>query len=92
MYAYLSGIAQGDKKVLSHYQCVMMGNTINLFFLQDVGSIQTFLLAVYNIEAGEEAQSPKSHSFRVPNIAQPSIYHEVNTNARLDSPRILTLI
>jgi len=56
MYAYLSGIAQGDKK--------------------DVGSIQTFLLAVYNIEAGEEAQSPKSHSFRVPNIAQPSIYHE----------------
>jgi len=56
MYAYLSGIAQGDK--------------------QDVGSIQTFLLAVYNIEAGEEPQNPKSHSFRVPNIAQPSLYHE----------------
>lgn len=56
MYAYMSGIAQGDKK--------------------DVGSIQTFLLAVYNIEAGEEPQNPKSHSFRVPNIAQPSLYHE----------------
>jgi len=56
MYAYLSGIAQGDKK--------------------DVGSIQTFLLAVYNIEAGDEPQNPKSHSFRVPNIAQPSLYHE----------------
>nr|CAG4642361.1 EOG090X02H3 [Evadne anonyx] len=58
MYAYLSGIAQGDKK--------------------DVSSIQTFLLAVYNIEACEEPQNPKSHSFRFPNPAQPSLYHEVN--------------
>ncbi len=44
---------------------------------QDAGSMQTFLLAIYNLEAGGEAQSPKTHSFRVPNIAQPSIYHDV---------------
>nr|CAG4649999.1 EOG090X02H3 [Sida crystallina] len=56
LFAYLNGIAQGDKKL--------------------VGCIQTLLLAIYNLEAGEEAQIPKTHSFRVPNLAQPSIYHE----------------
>ena len=42
--------------------------------------MQTLLLAIYNLEAGEEAQNPKTHSFRIPNIAQPSIYHDVNIN------------
>ena len=40
--------------------------------------MQTLLLAIYNLEAGEEAQTPKTHSFRIPNIAQPSIYHDVS--------------
>lgn len=42
--------------------------------------MQTLLLAIYNLEAGEEAQNPKIHSFRIPNIAQPSIYHDVHIN------------
>nr|SVE76266.1 EOG090X02H3 [Daphnia longispina] len=48
---------------------------------KDAGSMQTFLLAIYNLEAGGEAQSPKTHSFRVPNIAQPSIYHDTSAIA-----------
>nr|CAG4637653.1 EOG090X02H3 [Chydorus sphaericus] len=48
---------------------------------KDVGSIQTLLLALYNLEAGGEAQSPKVHSFRVPNIAQPSVYHDTSALA-----------
>jgi hypothetical protein len=39
--------------------------------------MQTLLLAIYNLEAGAEAQNPKVYSFRIPNIAQPSIYHDV---------------
>ena len=42
--------------------------------------MQTLLLAIYNLEAGEEAQNPQTQSFRIPNIAQPSIYHDVNIN------------
>lgn len=41
-----------------------------------VGCIQTLLLAIYNLEAGEEPLKPKTQSFRVANLAQPSIYHE----------------
>nr|SVE86632.1 EOG090X02H3 [Daphnia similis]SVE87259.1 EOG090X02H3 [Daphnia similis] len=48
---------------------------------KDAGSMQTFLLAIYNLEAGGEAQNPKTHSFRIPNIAQPSIYHDTSAIA-----------
>nr|SVE76886.1 EOG090X02H3 [Daphnia lumholtzi]SVE77482.1 EOG090X02H3 [Daphnia lumholtzi]SVE78112.1 EOG090X02H3 [Daphnia lumholtzi]SVE78740.1 EOG090X02H3 [Daphnia lumholtzi] len=48
---------------------------------KDAGSIQTFLLAIYNLEAGGEAQNPKTQSFRIPNIAQPSIYHDTSAIA-----------
>nr|SVE75634.1 EOG090X02H3 [Daphnia hispanica] len=48
---------------------------------KDAGSMQTFLLAIYNLEAGGEAQNPKTHSFRIPNIAQPSIFHDTSAIA-----------
>nr|CAG4636839.1 EOG090X02H3 [Ceriodaphnia reticulata]SVE72816.1 EOG090X02H3 [Ceriodaphnia reticulata] len=48
---------------------------------KDAGSMQTLLLAIYNLEAGEEAQNPKTHSFRIPNIAQPSVYHDTSAIA-----------
>lgn len=49
---------------------------------KDVGSVQTLLVALYNLEAGgPEAQSPRTHSFRVPNVAQPSIYHDTSALA-----------
>nr|SVE73435.1 EOG090X02H3 [Daphnia atkinsoni] len=48
---------------------------------KDAGSMQTFLLAIYNLEAGGEAQNPKTHSFRIPNIAQPSVYHDTSAIA-----------
>nr|CAG4641523.1 EOG090X02H3 [Eurycercus lamellatus] len=48
---------------------------------KDAGCLQTLLLAVYNLEAGGEAQNPKTHSFRVPNIAQPSLYHDTSALA-----------
>nr|SVE70302.1 EOG090X02H3 [Daphnia similis]SVE70926.1 EOG090X02H3 [Daphnia similis]SVE71557.1 EOG090X02H3 [Daphnia similis]SVE72190.1 EOG090X02H3 [Daphnia similis] len=48
---------------------------------KNAGSMQTFLLAIYNLEAGGEAQNPKTHSFRIPNIAQPSIYHDTSAIA-----------
>nr|CAG4647730.1 EOG090X02H3 [Moina brachiata]SVE92893.1 EOG090X02H3 [Moina brachiata] len=48
---------------------------------KDVGSMQTLLLALYNLEAGSEAQNPKTQSFRIPNIAQPSIFHDTSALA-----------
>nr|CAG4640691.1 EOG090X02H3 [Eulimnadia texana] len=41
-----------------------------------VSSIGTLLLGIYNLEAGEEADRVKTSAFRLPTLAQPSIYHE----------------
>lgn len=41
--------------------------------------MQTLLLAIYNFEVGSEAHHPKTQSFRIPNIAQPSIFHDVSS-------------
>lgn len=45
--------------------------------------MQTLLLALYNLEAGDDAPNPKTYSFRIPNIAQPSIYHDVMSNMNI---------
>lgn len=54
--------------------------------------MQTLLLALYNLEAGSEAQNPKTQSFRIPNIAQPSIFHDVSISCTLQLNRKYLII
>lgn len=45
-------------------------------------SVETLLLSIYNIEVSGDDGQPKTISFRMPVLAQPSIYHEEkNLNA-----------
>lgn len=41
-------------------------------------SIETLLISIYNIEVSNEDGQPKIVSFRMPVLAQTSIYHEVS--------------
>lgn len=41
-------------------------------------SIETLLIGIYNLEIVDESGQPKVISFRLPSIAQSSIYHEVS--------------
>ena len=42
-------------------------------------SIETLLICIYNIEVSADDGSPKVVSFRMPVLAQASIYHEVRS-------------
>lgn len=43
---------------------------------QNVRSVETFILCAYNMEVCKEKGELKSTAFRIPVLAQPSIYHE----------------
>lgn len=40
-------------------------------------SVETLLIGIYNLEIIDKSGQPKVLSFRIPSIAQASIYHEV---------------
>ncbi|KAL4710708.1 hypothetical protein ACJJTC_004353 [Scirpophaga incertulas] len=44
--------------------------------LKSCRCIETLLIALYNFEVVDESGKPKVVSFRLPSLAQPSIYHE----------------
>lgn len=60
--------------------------TLVLLYLENVThgdralsrSIETLLIGVYNLEIIDKSGQPKVFSFRIPSIAQASIYHEVS--------------
>lgn len=51
-----------------------------IFFLnlQSCWSLETLLIGIYNLEVVDESGEPKVVSFRLPSLAQSSIYHEVS--------------
>jgi hypothetical protein len=51
-------------------------NYFNLLF-QSCRSVETLLVGLYNLEVVDESGQPKVVSFRLPSLAQASIYHEV---------------
>ncbi|CAH0748208.1 unnamed protein product [Diatraea saccharalis] len=56
--------------IYNYLSCVAQGN------LKCCRCIETLLIALYNFEVVDEAGKPKVISFRLPSLAQPSIYHE----------------
>ncbi|XP_050429231.1 protein FAM126B isoform X2 [Adelges cooleyi] len=48
---------------------------------QSCRSIEALLIGIYNLEAVDENNTPRSISFRLPSLAQPSIYHEPSSLA-----------
>ncbi|CAH0406505.1 unnamed protein product [Chilo suppressalis] len=56
--------------IYNYLSCAAHGN------LKICRCIETLLIALYNFEVVDEAGKPKVISFRLPSLAQPSIYHE----------------
>lgn len=48
--------------------------------LQSCWSLETLLIGIYNLEVIDESGQPKVVSFRLPSLAQSSIYHEVRVS------------
>jgi hypothetical protein len=49
----------------------------HVFYFQNCRTVETLLVAVYNLELVDKDGKPKSISFRLPSLAMTSIYHEV---------------
>lgn len=46
---------------------------------KSLASVQTLLVSLYNLEIIDSKGQPKTLSFRIPSVAQSSIYHDANT-------------
>lgn len=46
--------------------------------MMNISKFIHFFVGLYNFEVVDEAGKPKTVSFRLPSLAQSSIYHEVN--------------
>jgi hypothetical protein len=51
----------------------------SVYYFQSCRSVETLLVGLYNLEVVDESGQPKVVSFRLPSLAQASIYHEVYT-------------
>lgn len=47
-------------------------------------SVETLLIGIYNLEIIDKSGQPKVISFRIPSIAQASIYHEVGDDLSIN--------
>lgn len=53
-------------------------------------SVETLLIGIYNLEIVDKSGQAKVFSFRIPSIAQASIYHEVGNLLLLSGPVIFS--
>lgn len=53
-------------------------NSVAMGDKKNCRSVETLLISIYNVEVSTEDGYPKIVSFRMPILAQASIYHEVN--------------
>lgn len=94
IYNYLSSVAQGNKKTCRCVETLLIGKTYSKqsFYSRItyyIGLIHVIhFTGLYNFEVVDEEGKPKVVSFRLPSLAQSSIYHEVNN---INSVFILTI-
>lgn len=85
IYNYLSSVAQGNKKTCRCIETLLIGKTkqkqfvlcLNHTEINKLNQLCNHFTGLYNFEVVDEEGKPKVVSFRLPSLAQSSIYHEV---------------